>query len=65
MKKSLFFIITILFFSNFIKGQNPIITKWNTNTNNDNSKQIKIPTIGSFTYTLFYPHFFRPQLVVS
>lgn len=51
MKKSLFFIITILFFSNFIKGQNPIITKWNTNTNNDNSKQIKIPTIGSFTYT--------------
>ncbi|WP_447951798.1 BspA family leucine-rich repeat surface protein [Chryseobacterium koreense] len=28
-----------------------IITKWNTNANNDNSREITIPTVGDYTYT--------------
>ena len=29
----------------------PIITKWNTNIENDGSKEIRIPTVGAYTYT--------------
>lgn len=34
-----------------VNAQNPIITKWNTNILNDNSKEIKIFALGAFSYT--------------
>ena len=45
------------------KSQNSIITKWNTNINNDNSTQLKIPAVGSFTYS--YQNTSNPTIIGS
>ncbi|RZJ79245.1 MAG: BspA family leucine-rich repeat surface protein, partial [Chryseobacterium sp.] len=43
----------IIFLSSFtsLSGQRPFVTVWNTNINNDNSKQIRFITEGSFLYS--------------
>ncbi len=50
MKKILFFGI-LLFTATLMNAQRPIITKWNTNINNDNSSSILIYTEGIYNYT--------------
>ncbi|MDO5656577.1 MAG: BspA family leucine-rich repeat surface protein [Flavobacteriaceae bacterium] len=51
MKKYLFFIFSFIVSSNMLDAQRPIITKWNTNINNDNSTQILINTSGAYNYS--------------
>ncbi|MGC4129590.1 MAG: BspA family leucine-rich repeat surface protein [Bergeyella sp.] len=49
--KKLFF-LSFFFLVALINAQSPVITKWNTNINNDNSKEINIYITGSsYTYT--------------
>ncbi|MNK65085.1 hypothetical protein D3C87_843710 [compost metagenome] len=50
MKKTILFGL-LLIFAILLKAESPIITKWNTNINNDGSTQIMIPVFGSYNYT--------------
>ncbi len=49
--QKLVFGLFFLMICNYSLAQNPIITKWNTNVNNDNSASINIYSIGNFNYT--------------
>ncbi|WP_129058980.1 MULTISPECIES: BspA family leucine-rich repeat surface protein [unclassified Chryseobacterium] len=55
-------LLFFLFIGSLISAQ-PIITKWNTNIHFDNSKQIIIPTDGTYTYT--YQGVTNPSLTGS
>lgn len=50
--KTKIYLILFVVFTAFMHAT-PIITKWNTNANSDNSNQILIPTVGAYTYTYY------------
>lgn len=47
------FTLLFIFFSIILFSQRPFITKWNTNANNDDSKQLAIGLIGDYNYSFF------------
>lgn len=51
MKTKIYLILFVVFTA--LMHATPIITKWNTNANSDNSIQITIPTVGAYTYTYY------------
>jgi len=51
MKTKIYLILFVVFTA--LMHATPIITKWNTNANGDNSNQIEIPTVGAYTYTYY------------
>lgn len=63
LSSKLLMLTLILNFSILCIAQSPIITKWNTNINNDSSKNIEIYTIGAFNYT--YQGITNPAVVGS